>query len=305
MKKRHLLSALAMGSVAALALAGCAGGTDNGGSDNGGDSGEAQSKDLTIGVFNGWPEGEAASYIWKLVLEEKGYNVELEYADAGPVFAGVASGDYDLALDGWLPFTHADYFEEFGDDIVDLGSWNDDALLTIAVNADAPIDSLEELAASADDFDNRLIGIEPGAGLTKATQENTIPTYGLEDMEFITSSTPAMLAELQTKLDAGENVAVTLWRPHWAYDAFDIKDLEDPEETLGAAEEIHTIAKSDFESEFPEVFEWMSNFRMDSEVLFSLENAMYNSGEEDITDYTEIVETWMGENQEWVDGLTS
>src|SRR5690606_20611667 len=165
------------------------------------------------------------------------YNVELAYADAGPVFAGVADGTYDLALDGWLPFTHADYFEQFGDDIVDLGSWNNDALLTIAVNADAPIDSLEELAENADAFDNRLIGIEPGAGLTAATQDNTIPTYGLEGMDFITSSTPAMLAELQTKLDAGENVAVTLWRPHWAYDAFDIKDLEDPEGTLGAAED--------------------------------------------------------------------
>ncbi|MGY1552820.1 glycine betaine ABC transporter substrate-binding protein [Microbacterium sp. A588] len=304
MKKRHLLSALALGSAVALALTGCASGSDAG--DNNGDAGEAPaSKDITIGVFNGWPEGEAASYVWKLVLEEQGYNVELAYADAGPVFAGVADGTYDLALDGWLPFTHADYFEQFGDDIVDLGSWNNDALLTIAVNADAPIDSLEELAENADAFDNRLIGIEPGAGLTAATQDNTIPTYGLEGMDFITSSTPAMLAELQTKLDAGENVAVTLWRPHWAYDAFDIKDLEDPEETLGAAEEIHTIAKKDFESEFPEVFEWMSNFAMDSDVLFSLENAMYNSGEEDVTDYTEIVQTWMDENQEWVDGLTS
>ncbi len=123
-------------------------------------------------------------------------------------------------------------------------------------------------------------------------------------MDYITSSTPAMLAELQTKLEAGDNVAVTLWRPHWAYDAFDIKDLADPEGTLGAAEEIHTIAGADFKTEFPEVHAWLSDFEMDSDVLFSLENAMYNSGEEDVTDYTEIVKAWMAENQEWVDGLT-
>src|SRR5690606_36939907 len=177
--------------------------------------------------------------------------------------------------------------------------------LTIAVNADAPIDSLTELADASGEFGDRLIGIEPGAGLTAATQNNTIPTYGLEGMDFITSSTPAMLAELQSKLDAGENVAVTLWRPHWAYDAFDIKDLEDPEGTLGAAESIHTIAAKDFAEEFPEVHEWLSNFSMDSEVLFSLENAMYNSGEEDVTDYTDIVRAWMDENKDWVDGLTS
>jgi len=296
MNKRHLLSTLALGSVAALALTGCAGGGDDGG--------DGASKDITIGVFNGWPEGEAASYVWKLVLEDQGYNVDLQYADAGPVFQGVAGGDYDLALDGWLPFTHESYFTEFGDDIVDLGSWNDDAKLTIAVNADAPIDSLTELADNADAFDNRLIGIEPGSGLNKATQEQTIPTYGLEAMEFIPSSTPAMLAELDAKLDAGENVVVTLWRPHWAYDAFDIKDLEDPEATLGDAEGIHTFTRTGFDTDFPEVNEWLSNFRMDSDVLFSLENVMYNT-DEDITDYTDIVRAWMDENQEWVDALTS
>ncbi|MGB4135084.1 MAG: glycine betaine ABC transporter substrate-binding protein [Microbacterium sp.] len=303
MNKRKLFSALAIGSVAALALAGCAGGSTPGGGDEGGGSGE--SKDITIGVFNGWPEGEAASYIWKSVLEDKGYTVKLEYADAGPVFSGVADGSYDIALDGWLPFTHKSYFEEFGDDIVDLGAWNEDAKLTIAVNADAPVDSLEDLAAKADEFGNRLIGIEPGAGLTKATEENVIPDYGLEKMDFITSSTPAMLAELQSKLDAGENVAVTLWRPHWAYDAFDIKDLADPKEALGAAETIHTIASTGLEKKAPEVFDWLSNFRMDSEVLFSLENAMYNSGQEDVSDYTDIVKAWIAENQEWVDGLTA
>ena len=299
MKKRNILRTLALGAVASIALAGCSSGAGG----ESGTNGEA-SKDITIGVFNGWPEGEAASYIWKIVLEDKGYNVDLEYADAGPVFLGVSDGSYDLALDGWLPFTHADYFAEYGEKIEDLGAWNTDAKLTIAVNADAPIDSLTELADNAELFDNRLIGIEPGAGLTKATQESVIPTYGLDGMEYITSSTPAMLAELQTKLDAGENVAVTLWRPHWAYDAFEIKDLEDPDGTLGAAEEIHTIAGTDFKTEFPEVYGWLSDFEMDSEVLFSLENAMYNSGEEDVTDYTEIVRAWMDEIQEWVDSLT-
>lgn len=296
MKKHHALATLALGSVAALALAGCSG--------DAGTGSDADAKEITIGVFNGWPEGEAASYLWKLILEDKGYDVELEYADAGPVFQAVAGGDYDLALDGWLPLTHADYFAEYGDDITDIGAWNDDAKLTIAVNADAPIDSLDELAGAADQFGNRLIGIEPGAGLTKATQDAVIPTYGLEGFDYITSSTPAMLAELDTKLAAGENVAVTLWRPHWAYDAYDIKDLADPEGTLGDAESIHTFTRTGFDTDFPEVNTWLTDFRMDSDVLFSLENAMYNTDEQ-VSDYTDIVRAWMDENQEWVDSLTA
>lgn len=303
MNKRFIRGA-AVAAVGALALAGCsAADTEPEAPEGNGDT-TSDMTDLTIGVFNGWPEGEAASYLWQAVLEEQGYDVELEYADAGPVFAGIAGGDYDLALDGWLPLTHADYMDEFGADLVDLGSWNDDAVLTMAVNEDAPITSLTELADHADEFDNRIVGIEPGAGLTAATQDNVIPTYGLEGMEFLTSSTPAMLAELSSAIDAGENIAVTLWRPHWAYDEFPIRDLEDPEGTLGDAEGIHTIARSGFETDYPQLTQWLKAFKMDSELLFSLENEMFNSDAE-ASDYPEVVQTWMGENQEYVDALTA
>lgn len=302
MRKRHLLTTIAFGAVAAVALAGCAGGSTGTDGDDNNTGGEAKGE-ITIGVFNGWPEGEAASYLWKIILEDKGYDVELEYADAGPVFAGLSTGDYDVALDGWLPLTHADYVEEYSD-VVDLGSWNEDAVLTLAVNEDAPITSIDELAANADAFGNRIVGIEPGAGLTKATQEQVIPTYGLENMEFITSSTPAMLAELSAAIDAGENIVVTLWRPHWAYDEFPIRDLEDPEGTLGAEESIHTMARPGFEDDYPQLTEWLKAFTLDSELLYSLENVMYNV--DDVPhDFTDVVTQWMSKHQDYVDSLTS
>ena len=304
MRKRHLLTTIAFGAVAAVALAGCASGSTGTEGNDGTDAGGDAKGDITIGVFNGWPEGEAASYIWKLVLEDQGYTVNLEYADAGPVFAGVANGDYDFALDGWLPLTHADYFAQYEGDIVDLGSWNDDAKLTMTVNDSAPITSLTELADNAAAFGDRIVGIEPGAGLTKATQEAVIPTYGLEGMEFITSSTPAMLAELSKAIDAGDDIVVTLWRPHWAYDAFPIGDLEDPEGTLGDAESIHTFTTTTFAEEFPEVNEWLTNFTMDSDTLYSLENVMYNR-DDTPSDYTNIVREWMDGNADYISGLTS
>ncbi len=297
MKKRHLLSTLALGSAAALALSGCAPSAEAETLDNG------DRKDLTIAVFNGWDEGIAASELWKAVLEEQGYSVELEYADPAPVYSGLTTDDYDVTLDTWLPITHADYIDEYGDELVDLGAWNEDAKLTIAVNEDAPVDTLAELAANADAFGNRLIGIEPGSGLNRVTTEEVIPTYGLERMEYLTSSTPAMLSELTAATDAGENIAVTLWRPHWAYDAFALKDLEDPAGTLGDAEGIHAFGGKSFEEEFPSLAGWLKDFSMSSELLYSLENAMFN--EHDTDDYGPVVEEWISENQEWVDTLTA
>ena len=293
-KRRIIAAGLALAGTAALLVNGALVQTGVGGSDKG---------HLTIAVFNGWDEGIAASELWKAVLEEKGYTVDLEYADPAAAYTGIAKGDYDLTLDTWLPLTHADYMQTYGDQLVDLGAWNDEAKLTIAVNEDAPIDSLTELAANADVFGNRLVGIEAGSGLVTVTQNDVIPGYGLEGMEFVTSSTPAMLTELQAATDAGRDVAVTLWRPHWAYNAFPLKDLEDPDGLLGDAEGIHTVASTSFADEFPEISDWLEAFRMDNELLYSLEDAMFGAYDGD--DYGPVVAKWVADNQEYVDSLTA
>jgi len=302
--KKRLMTTVAVGAVALLGLSACA--TDSGdtGEPTGSSTPTGDKTSLTIGVFNGWPEGEAASFLWKHILEGKGYDVTLEYADAGPVFEGLSTGDYDVAFDGWLPTTHKKYMDAHKGEIVDLGAWNEDAVLTMAVNDDAPITSLSELADHADEFGNKIIGIEPGAGLTDAVQNKVIPTYGLEGMEFITSSTGAMLAELKAAIKDDENIVVTLWRPHWAYDEFPIRDLEDPEGTLGSAESIHSLARTGFEDDYPQLTEWIKNFKFSSELLFSLENVMYN-GDIDASEYDGIVSDWMKEHQDYVDSLTS
>lgn len=298
MKIKGLISSLAVTAVAALTLAGCSAG--DGGSNNAGS--EEPQKDVKIAVFNGWDEGVAVSHLWKAVLEDNGYEVSLEYADPAPVYLGLTTDDYDLTLDTWLPITHSDYLETYGDNLVDLGAWNNDAVLTIAVNEDAPIDSLEELAANADLFKNEIVGIEAGAGLTRITTDEVIPTYGLEKMDYTISSTPAMLAELKAATAAGENVVVTLWRPHWAYNAFPIKDLKDPKGALGSSEGIHAIGGNNFETNLPEVAKWIKNFDMPSDLLYSLEDVMFNDYDGD--DFEPIVRAWMDDNADFVSGLT-
>ena len=302
MKKHSIASSIALGGALLLGLAACSPPSTSGGSDEALENGDQSV--LELAVFEGWDEGIAASWLWKSILEDEGYTVNLRSATLAPVFVGLTSGDYDVVLDTWLPTTHAAEIEEYGDDLVDLGAWNEDAKLAIAVNEDAPIDSIEELQANADLFGGRIVGIESGSGLVGAVQDATIPEYGLTGLELQTSSTPAMLTELQTATENGEDIAVTLWSPHWAYDAFPIKDLEDPRGTLGDAESIHSFGGPDFTEDFPQLTSWLEGFTMDSATLASLENAMFNSGV-DGDDYTEVVEAWIAENQEYVDGLTS
>ena len=287
----------ALGAAAALALTACGGETADTGDGEGGDT-------IELSIFQGWEEGIAVSELWALILEDHGYDVNKTYIDLAPGFSGLVSGDLDFNMNIWQPVTHADYLEEYGDDLEQVGVWNSDAVQVIAVNEDAPVDSLEELAENADEFNSELVGIEPGAGLTERTEEFVIPDYGLEDWEFTTSSTPAMLQELETATDAGQNIAVTLWMPHWAFETYPIKPLEDPQEALGQEENMTTYARAGFSEDQPEVFEWLADFEIDTETLQSLEEAMFET-EVDQSEYPEVVGEWMDENQEWVDSLTS
>ncbi|GAA4661879.1 glycine betaine ABC transporter substrate-binding protein [Arthrobacter cryoconiti] len=295
--KKKFLGFAAIAATLALGLSACGSGSGSATLDNG------DKKNVKIAVFNGWDEGIAASELWKSILDEKGYNVKLENADVAPVFSGLSTGDYDLTLDTWLPVTHKTLMDKYGDKLAELGEWNSEAKLTIAVNKDAPIDSLDELAANADKFGNRIVGIEPGAGLTEATTKKVIPGYGLEKMDYITSSTPAMLSELKSATTKGENIAVTLWRPHWAYDAFPLKDLKDPKGALGDTEGIYGYSRLGLGDDFPTLNGWLKNFKMDSEHLYSLENAMFNGEKTD--NYGPAVKKWIADNQEWVNSLTA
>src|SRR5699024_9179132 len=125
--------------------------------------------------------------------------------------------------------------------------------------------------------------------------------YGLEKMEFIISSTPAMLAELKSRTADGENVVVTLWRPHWAYDEFPIRDLEDPKGIMGEAEEIHTVGRKGFAADQPEVAALGKALELTDEQLTSLENIMFNEDEGKAPDAS--VRTWLEANPTFVDDL--
>lgn len=294
MKKRHITGALAFGAAALLALTGCSAGTDDGGSSD--DKGT-----ITLGFIPSWTDGLSTAYLLQNQLEQMGYTVEMEeLTEAAPLYTGLANGDVDIYPSAWPEVTHAKYMEKYGDDIEDLGAYYDNAKLTIAVPTYMDIDSIADLKGNADRFDGKIIGIEPGAGLTGVTQDSMIPEYGLEDeYELVTSSTATMLTTLQNKIDAKEDVVVTLWRPFWANSAFDVKDLKDPKGAMGDTEALHFLATKGFSDEFPDVADYIGGIKLDDDSYGSLEDLVvneYGEGKE-----PEAIEQWLKDNPDAFD----
>lgn len=298
---KHTIRRLGGGAVAlvaATALAACsapAAGTSDAAA--GEDKGT-----ITMGFLPAWTDGLSTAHLLKVNLEAAGYTVETEeLSEAGPLYAALAQGDIDIYPSAWSEVTHAAYMEKYGADLEDLGSYYGNAKLTWAVPSYSEIQSIADLPDYADVLDNKIIGIEPGAGLTKASLEQVIPTYGLEDFELVTSSTTAMLAELKSKTDAQEEIVVTLWRPFWANSTFDMRDLEDPEGALGGSEGLHFLARSGFAEDFPEVADWIGQIKLDDTQYGSLEDTVVNQYDEGQGD--DAVKAWMEANPDVLPAL--
>lgn len=284
---------------------------DGDGTEDGDDTGDGEFEQIGEGeeieiAFIPWDEAIAVSNLWAAILEDHGFEVTLTQADVAPTFEGVSSGEYDLFFDMWLPGTHSDYQDEYGDDLEELGTWFDDAALTWTVPEYVDVDSIDELPDNADTFGSEIIGIESGAGLTRISKEEVIPTYGLEDWDLVESSTPAMLSELRNAINNEDPIVVTLWHPHWAYSEFDLKDLEDPETALGEAEYIQSVGRPGFSEDHPEVADFLGNFELNNDEVAELSTLVLGVEDEDLEsphdDEREAARAWVEDNRDTVEG---
>jgi glycine betaine/proline transport system substrate-binding protein len=286
--RQKIVLALMLALLVGL-IEGCGGGGGQGG-------GGGNDKSLTIGYID-WDEDVAVSNLAKILLEEDlGYDVELQLVDVGPLFNGVANGDIDAFLDVWLPKTHQTYWEQYQDQVVDLGQWYEGtASLGLGVPDYVEVQSIDELNDYRDQFGGQIIGIEPGSGIMKIAEENAIPGYGL-NYELVSSSTPAMLSELEQALDNEEPIVFTAWKPHWMFTAYDIRYLDDPKGEMGGSEQLSAIAREGLEEDSPDAFQLLDNITLSEEQLGDLELAVRDAG-----DPEQGARDWLEQNREVAD----
>ncbi|MEU9226622.1 ABC transporter permease/substrate binding protein [Streptomyces massasporeus] len=250
-----------------------------------------------------WDEDIAVTYLWKNVLERRGYKLNLKQMDVGPVYTGLASGDLDLNFDAWLPYAQKNYWDKNKDRLKDLGTWYEPTSLELAVPSYVKgVDSLEDLKGKSSTFKGKIIGIEPGTGEMDLLKNKVLPGYGLDkEYEVVDGSTPAMLAELKRAYAKKEPIAVTLWSPHWAYSDYELTKLKDPEKAFGEGNTIRTISNEKFPEEYPQLTKWIKNFKMSEDELGTLESEIKDRGQ---GHEEEAVAEWLEQHPDMVRRMT-
>ncbi|MFI9613874.1 ABC transporter permease/substrate binding protein [Streptomyces sp. NPDC052023] len=256
-------------------------------------------KEIKLGYIP-WDEGIASTYLWKEILERRGYEVTTTQYTAGPLYTGLATGQIDFQTDSWLPTTHAEYWKKYGGQLEDLGSWFGPTSLELTVPSYMKdVNSLEDLKNHASDVDGKIVGIEPSAGMMGMLKDKVLKEYGLEESyDVVDGSTPAMLAELKRAYAKKQPIVVTLWSPHWAYSGYDLKKLKDPKGAWGKGDGVHTLARKGFAGDNPRVGAWLRNFSMTEQQLTGLEAQIQKAGKGQEQD---AVRTWLKQHPGLVD----
>ncbi|MFE2432585.1 ABC transporter permease/substrate binding protein [Streptomyces sp. NPDC059373] len=249
-----------------------------------------------------WDEGIASTYLWKEILEERGYAPQATQYDVGALYTGMSTGKVDFETDSWLPTTHKSYWDKYKSHLDDYGSWYGQTSLELTVPSYVKgIDSLADLKGRSKEFGGKIIGIEPGAGMMKMLNDTVLKKYGLDgEYQVTTGSTASMLAQLDRSIKAKQPVVVTLWSPHWAYSKHSLKKLKDPLGAWGKGDGVHTLARKGFASDEPQVAKWLKDFKLDEKQLTSLEAAIQDAGQNHEQDG---VRTWLKTQPGLVDKL--
>jgi glycine betaine/proline transport system substrate-binding protein len=282
-------------------------GPSGGGSGSGGQSGGGGGgKNVSISVVAGWDEDVAASNLWKELLEQHGYTVNMQELDVASTFTGVANGQVNLYMDAWLPTTHAVYWDRFKNQLEVVSTWQTGKNTLVVPNYVNDVNTIADLKTHAAEFGGRIVGIEAGAGEMKAMREKIIPGYGLDNFNLVEGSSPAMLATLDSSIKQHQSVVVTLWQPHWAFSRYPLKVLEDPQGAWGQPDNMQIIATKGWSAANPEVAGWLKNFKITPEQLSSLMLKIQEAGK---GQEQAAAKQWISDNQQvvnaWFNGTSS
>lgn len=147
----------------------------------------------------------------------------------------------------------------------------------------------------------KIIGIDAGAGIMKSTAK-AIQDYNLSDWKLVEGSGAAMTATLDKAIKAKKPIIITGWTPHWMFNKYDLKYLEDPKKSYGEAEGIHTIARKGLQQDAPIAYEFLKRFKWTPEDMGEMMVAIQagTSPEQAAKDWAE---KHADKVQEWTQGL--
>jgi glycine betaine/proline transport system substrate-binding protein len=227
-----------------------------------------------------------------------------EVQGGGIAFSSVADGDRDYFNEAWLPTTHSGPWSKAQGKAKKLGYTFKGTTVGLAVPAYMDMEEISELPKFRGALNGEINGIESGAAVNKQARQ-VLENNNIEGFSVVASSGPATWQALESAIENREPIVVTAWEPHWKWDEYDLKYIQNARTgqtpVFGGKEDAFTIVSSDFKDKFPgEVVCFLQKFEASQTQVGSLMKAFQNRGE---MSKEEAAAQWVdehsGEVEEW------
>lgn len=244
-------------------------------------------------VYMNWDSEVASINVLSKAMEDRGFDVKKTALDNTVAWQTVANGQADGMVSAWLPNTHETQWKKFSNSVELLGPNLKGAKVGLVVPSYMKANSIEDLKSQAD---KSIIGIEPGAGVMAAA-EHTMKEYSnLKDWNLVPSSSGAMTVALGEAIKQHKDIVITGWSPHWMFNKYDLKYLEDPKGAMGKAEDINTIVRKGLKEDNPEAYKVLDKFNWSQEDMESVMLDVQNGKTPE-----EAADSWVKTHKEQVD----
>lgn len=244
-----------------------------------------------------WDCAHTTALLFQAVFEMRlGQDVRLAEVSPAEMWQRVAEDEADCGVAAWLPETHKELQARYGHAVEDLGAFLEGARVGLAVPAESPARSLQDLPALADAFDGMILGLDPDSEQMRLTRE-AMNVYGLGGYVLREGT----VRTVKEHLDAadGRPVLVTVWSPHWLFGRHDLRWLEDPRGVFGVPESIHVIAHPSLRRKAPNAHAVLGRIRLTPEALGKAMEAIRTAHHPEVAarqwvrDNAALVDTWV------------
>jgi len=205
-----------------------------------------------------WASERASANLIKVLLERQGYQVEIIPVSAAAMWQSVAEGYVDVIVGAWLPETHRNYWRKVKGKVEDLGVNMHGTQLGLVVPTYMQVNSIGQLNQYAKACQRQIIGVDPGSGVMIKTEE-AINAYHL-DFKLVQGSGAIMTAALSAAINRHQPIVITGWAPHWMFDRWSLKFLQDPKHIYGKEGDVHTIVRRGLQQDKPFIYDFFKRF---------------------------------------------
>ena len=261
----------------------------------------------------GWTDITVTTALASEVLEALGYEPRVDTVSVPIAYVGIRNNDFDVFLGNWMPSmaSISDPYIERGE-VERLVANLEGAKYTLAVPQyvyDAGVTSVNDLAEHADQFEQRIHGIEAGNdGNELIEQMIDDNAYGLGDWQVVDSSEAGMLAELRARVPNETWMVFLGWEPHPMNTNFEMAYLSDADDYFGpnlGGATVYTNTRTGFIESCPNVGELLSNMTFTLEMENQLMSAIMDEGVEPREAARDYLSAHPDVLEAWLEGVTT